>query len=80
MAKRYRPVDRDQPFLFPPDMREWLPPDHPVHLVIQVVEVHLDTPAFRARRRAGGPGAAGYDPGMTRTCWRSCWCGRMRMG
>jgi hypothetical protein len=33
MAKGYRPVDRDQPFLFPPDMREWLPPDQPVWLV-----------------------------------------------
>src|SRR6266516_3474384 len=34
MAKRYRPVNRDQPFLLPPDMREWLPEGHPVHLVI----------------------------------------------
>jgi hypothetical protein len=25
MAKGYRPVRRDQPFLLPPDMREWLP-------------------------------------------------------
>jgi hypothetical protein len=59
MAKRYRPVDRDQPFLFPPDMREWLPPDHPVHLVITVVEDHLDTSAFHARRRTGGAGDGG---------------------
>jgi transposase len=36
MAKRYRPVDRDQPFLFPPSMRDWLPEDHPVWLVIRV--------------------------------------------
>ena len=43
MAKGYRPVDRDQPFLFPPDMREWLPADHPVWLMIRVVEGHLDT-------------------------------------
>jgi len=57
-------VDRDQPFLFPPDMREWLPPDHPVHLVITVVEDHLDTSAFHARRRTGGAGTAGYDPDM----------------
>ncbi len=64
MAKRYRPVDRDQPFLFPPDMREWLPADHPVHLVITVVEDHLDTSAFHAARRTGGAGAAGYDPDM----------------
>ena len=64
MAKGYRPVDRDQPFLFPPDMREWLPADHPVWLVIRVVEGHLDTSAFHARRRTGGAGTAGYDPDM----------------
>jgi transposase len=67
MAKRYRPVDRDQPFLFPPDMREWLPEDHPVWLVIRVVEGHLDTSAFHARRKTGGPGTAGYDPDMLAT-------------
>jgi transposase len=64
MAKGYRPVDRDQPFLLPPDMREWLPGDHPVWLVIAAVEDHLDTSAFHARRRTGGAGAAGYDPDM----------------
>jgi transposase len=64
MAKRYRPVDRDQLFLFPPDMRDWLPADHPVWLVITVVEDHLDTGAFHAGRKTGGAGAAGYDPDM----------------
>ena len=64
VAKRYRPVDRDQVFLFPPDMREWLPADHPVWLVIRVVGQHLDTGAFHAARRVGGVGAAGYDPDM----------------
>ncbi len=64
MAKRYRPVQRDQPFLLPPDMRDWLPPDHPVWLVIRVVEEHLDTGAFHALRRTGGAGTAGYDPDM----------------
>jgi len=64
MANGYRPVDRDQVFLFPPGMREWLPRDHPVHLVIAVVEEHLDTSAFHAGRKTGGAGAAGYDPDM----------------
>jgi transposase len=64
MAKRYRPVPRDQAFLLPPDMREWLPADHPVWLVITVVEQHLDTRAVHATRRTGGAGAAGYDPDM----------------
>jgi transposase len=63
MAKGYRPVDRDQPFLLPPDMREWLPASHPVWPVIEAVGL-LDTAAFHARRRTGGAGAAGYDPDM----------------
>src|SRR5271169_4770946 len=64
MAKGYRPVARDQAFLLPPDMREWLPPGHPVWLVITVVDEHLDTSAVHAARRTGGAGAAGYDPDM----------------
>jgi transposase len=64
MAKRYRPVDRDQPYLFPPSMRDWLPPDHAVWLVIRAVEDHLDTSVFHAGRKTGGAGTAGYDPDM----------------
>jgi len=64
VAKRYRPVLRDQPFLLPPDMREWLPAGHPVWLVIKAVGDHLDTSAFHARRRTGHAGTAGYDPDM----------------
>jgi hypothetical protein len=64
MAKRYRPVNRDQPYLFPPSMREWLPPQHPVWLVISAVDDHMDTSAFHAGRKTGGAGAAGYDPDM----------------
>jgi transposase len=63
MAKGYRPVDRDQVFLLPPDMREWLPDGHPVWLVIDALG-QMDTSAFHAGRRVGGAGAAGYDPDM----------------
>jgi hypothetical protein len=41
-----------------------LPPDHPVYLLIRVVEEHLDTSAFHALRPTGGAGTAGYDPDM----------------
>ena len=64
MAKGYRPVARDQGFLLPPDMADWLGADHPVWLVIEVTARHLDTSAAHAARRTGGPGAAGYDPDM----------------
>lgn len=53
MAKLYRPVVRDQPFLMPPDMRDWLPADHVMWFVLETVEA-LDTNAFHARRRLGG--------------------------
>ena len=55
---------RDQQFLLPPDMRDWLGADHPVWLVTDVVAHYLDTSAFHALRKRGGAGAAGYDPDM----------------
>lgn len=67
MAKGYLPVQRDQGFLLPLDMRDWLPADHQVWLVIEVVSEHLDTSAFHAMRRLGGVGRAGYDPDMMLT-------------
>src|SRR5689334_5563337 len=63
MAKGYRPVDRDQVFLLPPDMREWLPAGHAVYLVVEALGL-MDTGVFHAGRRTGGAGAAGYDPDM----------------
>jgi len=63
MAKEFRPVSRDQVFLLPPDMREWLPADHLVWFVLDTLET-LDLSEFEAGRRRGGVGAAGYDPRM----------------
>jgi hypothetical protein len=37
VARSYRPLDRDQAFLLPPDMREWLSDDHLVWLVLDIV-------------------------------------------
>jgi hypothetical protein len=55
MARSYRPVVRDQPFLLPPDMREWLPADHLVWFVLEIVD-RLDRSAFHARHRNVGVG------------------------
>jgi transposase len=63
MALGYRRVDRGQPFLLPPDMREWLPESHLVWFVIEAVE-QLDTSGFCERSVLGGVGRAGFDPGM----------------
>ena len=63
MARSYRPVVRDQEFLLPPNMAEWLPEDHLVWFVLDVVE-QLDTSRFHAARRTGGAGRQGYDPDL----------------
>src|SRR2546430_17489298 len=56
-------MDRDQRFLVPPDVREWLPADHLVWFVLDTV-AGLDLTGFRAGRRLGGAGRAAYDPVM----------------
>jgi transposase len=56
-------VVRDQEFLLPPNMAEWLPEDHLVWFVIDVID-RLDTKAFHARAKRGGVGRQGFDPDM----------------
>ncbi|GAA3971897.1 transposase, partial [Gordonia caeni] len=77
MAKDYRPVDRDQVFLLPPDMREWVPESDPVWLVIAMVE-RLDTSSVHGLRRTGGVGRRGYDPDMLLTLLIWAWANGRR--
>lgn len=72
MAKGYRPVDRDQQFLMPPDMREWIPAGHPVLWVVDVV-MELDTSELHRQRKTGGVGRQGYDPVMMLTLLIWAW-------
>jgi transposase len=58
-------VDRDQVYLVPPSMAEWLPVEHPVWFVIEVVrDLAPELKVFHARSVLGGIGRAGYDPTM----------------
>jgi transposase len=59
----FRPVERDQQFLLPPSIRDWLPADHLAWFVLDAV-AELDTSALYRRHRADGHGAAAYEPGM----------------
>lgn len=72
MAKGYRPVDRDQQFLIPPDIRDWLPGDHPVWTVIDIID-RIDTTAFHKKAKTGGAGRAGYHPDMLLTLLVWAW-------
>lgn len=66
MAHGFVPVDRDQQFLLPPDLRSWLPSDHEVWFVIDLVE-QLDLSAVEASYRLGRQGRAPVSPTMLLT-------------
>ena len=63
VAYNFRPVDRDQQYLMPPSLREWLPDDHLAWFVLDAVE-QFDLSGFYDRYRPDGTGGAAYDPAM----------------
>ena len=70
MPHHFRAYQPDQPLLLPPDLRHWLPEDHLVYTVNELVDA-LDLAAFlRALRAAGLRESAvctrhdGEDPGL----------------
>jgi transposase len=65
VANSYRPVDRGQAFLLPPDMADWLPEDHLAWFLIEVVD-EMDTSVFHSRQAKAkvSQGRAGFDPDM----------------
>src|SRR5690348_12280574 len=63
MPQNFLYPQRDQPLLMPADMREWLPEDDLVYVVLDAVAT-LDLGEFRRRYRADGHGRAAFDPEM----------------
>ena len=63
MPQNFIESRRDQGFLLPPDVRDWLPGDHLAWFVIDAV-AQLDLSAFYGAYRADGHGAAAYEPSM----------------
>jgi transposase len=63
MPQNFLYPQRDQPLLLPADMREWLPEDDLVFVVLDAVAT-LDLGGFRRRYRADGHGRAAFDPEM----------------
>jgi hypothetical protein len=63
MAKNFLRADRDQVFLMPPDMREWLPEDLFAHFVVDAVN-ELDLSQFYDAYRDDGWGRAAFEPSM----------------
>jgi transposase len=49
----YVPFDREQPFLLPPDLKDWLPEDDVAHFIVAAAE-RVRLGAFQTNPRAGG--------------------------
>jgi transposase len=63
MGQRFVACDREQSFLMPPDVREWLPARHLAWFVIDAVE-EMDLDAFYGAYRIDGRSRPPYDPAM----------------
>ena len=61
MPARFVNVDHATPLLLPPDLREWVAPDHMVHFIMDAVAA-LDLSTARTNER--GTGLAQYPPSM----------------
>ena len=63
MPQNFLACDREQSFLLPPDVREWLPEDHLAWFVVDAVAV-MNLERFYAVYRDDGHGRAAYEPSM----------------
>jgi transposase len=63
MPQNFIECQRDQAFLMPPDLRDWLPADHLVWTILDSVE-EMDLAAFYGDYRLDGHGRAAYEPSM----------------
>ena len=61
MAFNFLPAERDQLYVMPPSLSDWLPKDHLAFFVLDVVD-ELDLSAFYARYRRDGLSRAAYEP------------------
>ncbi len=63
MAINVRDVERDQLWLMPPSVQDWLPEDHLGWFVLDVV-AELELAEFYSTYRPDGRGGAAYDPAL----------------
>jgi transposase len=63
MAQSFIACGREQAFLMPPDVREWLPEGHLAWFVLDAV-ASIDLTAFYAVYREDGRSRPAYEPSM----------------
>ena len=77
MAQNFIGSDRNQSFLLPPDVRNWLPDGHLAWFVLDAVAC-MDLREFYASYREDGVVRRAYDPAMM--AWSRCCCPGTRGG
>ena len=73
MAYNFVACNREQAYLLPPSVRDWLPENHLAWFVIDAVE-QMDLSALYAGYRADGWGAAAFEPKMMTTLLVYAYC------
>ena len=63
MPQNFIDCDREQAFLLPPSLRDWLPEDHLAWFVLDAVD-RLDLEAFYRGLSGGRAWRAAYEPSM----------------
>jgi hypothetical protein len=69
MAYNFRRCDRDQPFLLPPDLHDWLPEGHLAWFILDVVDQSTSTRPIWPTAMTGMA-----TPPTTRSCYWACCC------
>ena len=64
MARGFLPFDLNQPFLLPPDLRDWLPEKHLARFILDVVDSLDLAELMRTYARSSDRGRPGYNPKM----------------
>jgi transposase len=67
MGQNFLPVDREQLYLMPPSVGDWLPEDHFAWFIVDVVAA-LELSSFVAAYRDDGRGSAAYHPVVMSRC------------
>ncbi len=73
MAFNFLPCDRDQPYLLPPSLKDWLPEDHLAWFLLDAVK-EMDLRSFYVGYREDGWGAPAFEPAMMVTLLLYAYC------
>ncbi len=73
MAYNFLPCDRNQAYLLPPSLVDWLPEDHLAWFVLDAVE-QIDLAQFYKKYRADGVGNSAFQPSMMAALWIYSYC------